>query len=241
VPARAKSEAFLLRSVKYGEADRVVTLYTRSLGKVSCLAKNARASARRFGSALQPFCKFEALFRPRAGGLSFLEGATALKSWPGLIEDLDRLAAGYRLLEMADALEENGAVHSEFFDALESGLAAVAATPEPEEAVLRCEARLLQLAGWAPRLDACVACRREAPFNGARLSLAEGGLLCPDCKGEGSCLDLVAGSGGALQRLFEGREGSVAEARLPLRRFVEYQLGKALKAEAFERSMREPR
>lgn len=241
MPGRAKSDAFLLRSVNYGEADQILTLCTRALGKISCVAKNSRLSRQRFGSTLQPFCKFEAVFRPRSGGLGILESAAPLKSWPGLLADLDRLSAGYRLLEMAEALEENGAVHPEFFDALETGLGSVSLAPSSGDAALRCEARLLTLAGWAPRLDACVACRRETPFNAPRLSLSEGGLLCSLCKSDGSWLALAPGAGQALQRLFSGEEGSVAEAGRPMRRFVEYQLGKALKVDAFENSIREAR
>jgi DNA repair protein RecO (recombination protein O) len=239
MPAVAHSAAFLLRAVRYGEADQILTLYTRDLGKCSCIAKNSRRSRQRFASALQPFCKFEAQLRPRPGGLGFLESALPLKSWPGLLSNLERLSSGYRMLEFADALEESGAVHADFFDALEHGLAEISEAPQVDEAQLRAEARLLQLAGWAPRLDACVACRREAPFNGARLSLSEGGLLCGDCRAEGSWLALEKGGGRALQRLFDGQEGSVSAARHPLRRFVEYQLGKALKTEAFERSLRD--
>ena len=238
MPASLKSDALLLRAVKYGEADQVLTLATRGHGKISCLAKNSRLSRQRFGSALQPFCKFEALFRPRPGGLAFLESALPLKSWPGLLSDLDRIAFGYRLLELLDALEESGTVHAELFDALEAGFDDLSVSETPGEAVLRSEATLLRLAGWAPRLDACVSCRKEAPFASPRLSLSEGGLLCQDCKAVDAWLALGPGVGRALQRLFHGEEGSVGEAKSALRRFVEYQLGKALKTEAFERSVR---
>lgn len=238
MPAAATSPAFLLRAVKTGEADQVVTLYTRHFGKISCIAKNSRLSRQRFGAALQPFCKFEALLRPRGNALGFLESAQPLKSWPGLLSDLERISGGYRLLEITDALEESGAVHAEFFDILEEGFSSLSVSPGVDESVLRSEARLLQLAGWAPRMDACVSCRREAPFSSPRFSLSEGGLLCRHCKAEGSWLALAPGAGRALQRLFEGEAGSVAEGRGPLRRFVEYQLGKALKSEAFERSLK---
>lgn len=238
MPASATSRALLLRAVKYGEADQVLTLYTRHAGKISCIAKNSRQSRQRFGSALQPFCSFEAKFRPRPHGLAFLESAMPLQSHPGLLCDLERMGAGYRLLELADLLEENGSVHTDFFDALELGLASVSTAESTEDAALRSEANLLALAGWAPRLDACVACQREAPFSSPRLSLSEGGLLCPGCRSDESALSLAAGAGKSLQRLFAGLPGSVIEARAPLRRFVEYQLGKALKSDAFERSIR---
>src|SRR5687767_11111402 len=106
--ARVISEALLLRGVNYGEADRILTISSPTLGKISCLAKNSRLSRQRFGSTLQHFCKFEAVLRIRPGGLGSLESATPIKSWPGLLSDLERLSAAYRLLELADALEEDG-------------------------------------------------------------------------------------------------------------------------------------
>jgi DNA repair protein RecO (recombination protein O) len=177
------------------------------------------------------------MLRFRPGGLGVLESAVALKQWPQLLEDLDRLAAAYRILELADALEEGGAIHAEFFDAIEAGLEGVACDTSCGDAALRAEARLLSLAGWAPRMDACVSCRQEAPFKSPRLSLSEGGLLCPMCKSGDAWLALGPGAASALQRLFHSEAGQVSAAGPPLRRFVEYQLGKALKTGFFQNSI----
>jgi DNA repair protein RecO (recombination protein O) len=238
VPALLKSEAFLLRSAVYGEADQVLTLLGRDCGKTPCFARASRGSKRRFGSALQPFQKLEVLLRPRGGSMALLDSVQVLHSYGQLWSDWDRMNAAYRLLELAEQLEEEESVHTAFFDVLEAGFEGISNAKDPDAAALRCEASLLDLAGWAPRLDACVSCRREAPFSKPRLSLSEGGLLCHDCRAEGSWLALGPGAASALQRLFEGREGSVAEAKSPLRRFVEYQLGKSLNTERFERSLR---
>lgn len=234
----ASSAAFLIRSVKTGESDQVLTLLTRDFGKLSCIAKNSVNSRRRFSASLQPFCKFEAALRLRSGSMAVLESAAPLKIWPGLLGRLETVSAGYRLLELSGALEESGSVHAEFFDALEDSFSALNAAHDCESSVLRSEARLLQLSGWAPRLDACVNCRREAPFVSPRLSLSEGGLLCQHCQVEGGSLSLGPGAGRALQRLFHDEEGSVEEAAYALRRFIEYQLGKALKTDAFDRRIR---
>jgi DNA repair protein RecO (recombination protein O) len=234
MPPAASSHALLLRSVKSGESDLILSLATRRFGKLSCVAKNALGSRRRFGACLQPFCVFEAMLRPKSGGLGFLESTLPIKSYPPMLESLERMNAGYRLLELAEQLQEPGAVHAEFYDALEAGLGMLAWAEDPGSAALRAEAQMLSLSGWEPRLDACVQCRREAPFSSPRFSLSEGGLLCQDCKPQGSWIRLAAGGGSALSRLFLGQEGSVAEAKQPLRRFVEHQLGKALKTEAFE-------
>ena len=230
----------ILRSVNYGEADQVLTLYTRELGKISCLAKHSRLSKSRFGSTLQPFCIFEAQIRLRdSSSFGFLDSTMPLKAWPGLFGDLDRMNLAWRLCELANELEEQGASHPEFFDAVEGGLEALAVSELPEQEALLVEARFLELSGWAPRLDACVSCRKAYPFDPVRFSLAEGGLLCGSCRHAGAWLPLGAEALEALQGLFEGQATEKALSAQPvLRRFVEYQLGKALKSEGVEKQLR---
>src|SRR6266478_3959575 len=165
-----QSPAFLLKAANYSESDRILTLYTREWGKASCLARAARNAIRRFGSCLRPFCRFEACLRfPAAQGLAILEEAQELESYPSLLKDLDGMASGWRLLELVDQLEESGSAHAELFDALDSGIAGLNSGSAPA-AGLRCEAALLSLTGWAPRLDACVQCRRAWPFLPLRFS-----------------------------------------------------------------------
>jgi DNA repair protein RecO (recombination protein O) len=238
MPPAAATPALLLRSVAYGESDLVATLLTRDLGKLSCLAKGARSSRRRFSASLQPFCVMELMVRPRSGGLSFLERAEPLRFFGGILADLDRMTEAWRLLELADQLEGPGAIHPEFFGVLEEGLASLEGGGSPGEAAIRAEARMLELSGWAPRLDECVSCRKPWPFPSARLSLSEGGLLCGACRTEGAAIGLPEGAGHALRAAFHGGNGPLAQARGPLRRFVEYQLGKVMRTEDFERKLK---
>ena len=137
------SEAFLLKASNYAESDQVLTLYLKKFGKISCMAKGARSSKRRFGPCLRPFSKFEAQLRmPASQGMAYLESVQELEPYSGLLGDLERLASGWRLLELLEKLEEPGSVHPEIFDALEQGLAELSGNSW-EEAGLRCEAALL--------------------------------------------------------------------------------------------------
>ena len=229
-------EALLLRRSPYGDADEVVSLLTRSHGKIQALAKHSRASRRRFPGGLEPLVKFEAAFRQRGGALAFLESAQPLKAWPALLASMDRLALSWRLLEVADLLKESGESLPEFFSAVEEGLNLLSQHENPREACLRAESRLLSLSGWAPRCDACVSCRKPWPFPGARLSHGEGGLVCRDCGRAGR--PLSASECQALSRLVSGDAGPVAGAEAAFLDFLQYQLGRGLKTIAWEMSLR---
>ncbi len=233
-PGVFSTPALLLRSTAYSESDQILTLYTRDLGKVSCMAKRSRPAGRRFGACLRPFCRFEARIRVRAGqSLMFLEEALESDSYPALLGDLDRMTAGWRLLELVDKLEEPGSAHSGLFDLLDLGLAGLN-RDGGMEAGLQCEAGLVALNGWAPRLDVCVRCQREPSFRPLRFSLAEGGLICPDCGIVGAAIVLQPAQWAALRTLFEGGSGPVTAAKAPLDQFIQYQIGKSLRSGEFE-------
>ena len=82
----------MLRSVDYGERDRVVTLLSRDRGKLSAFARGARASRRRFGGVLEPFTLVSAELSERGGDLWGLEDASAERAFGGIRGDLLRIA-----------------------------------------------------------------------------------------------------------------------------------------------------
>ena len=89
--------AIVLRTVAYGESDVIAHLLVRGRGRVSAFARGARSSRRRFGGALEPFQLVEVLLAERSGQeLWMLREASVAEAYPGLREDLHRIAhAGY--------------------------------------------------------------------------------------------------------------------------------------------------
>ena len=231
--------AYLLRAANYAESDQILTLYLRQFGKISCMARGARNSKKRFGSFLRPFCKFEAGLRVSVSqALPLLESAQELNSFPGLLSDLDRMSSGWRLLELLDKLEEPGSAHPEIFDALDHAFGEL--NHGYGDAGLRCEAKFLALHGWSPRLDICVHCGKNWPFNPTYFSMTEGGLLCGDCVKNrgGAWMALHNSESLALRALFEQEDGPVTPGRAVLTNFSQHQLGLALRTDRFEKSLR---
>ena len=104
MPTSESTRALLLRSVDYGEADRVVTLLTERFGRVAAMARGARRSQKRFGGALSPLCVLSVELRPGRGELWTLSGARIEAACLRLLPDLPRMNGCFAGLELLRAL-----------------------------------------------------------------------------------------------------------------------------------------
>ena len=191
--------ALVARSVDYGEADRICSLLTRDLGRVSALARSARRSRKRFGGALSLFVIGDATLKPSRGDLLALERFDALQDLaPGIGGDVIKVAHGSYMLELARELWPEGQADADAFDLLCDGLRAVADNPPSPPLLRGFELQLLQAMGLAPCLDRCVSCGTAealaAPGNHGQVvfNLHRGGIVCPACTPSGTALDPAA-------------------------------------------------
>lgn len=227
------AQALLLRSVDFGDSDRVVTLFTREHGKLSCLARGARTSRRRL-AGLQPFCLLDIEMKRKPQGLCQLFQARPTAFAGGLLSDLGALANAYVLLELTDRFEEPESPQPQVFDLLWASLLALGSGAPLAWIRASFSLRLLDLAGLAPDLDACRTCSRECPLPQAWLLAEQGGWVCGSCAG----IRQLAGTGlgmGDAEALRLAMKGSslrplispaAAEA---VERLIEHHLGRSLK------------
>lgn len=237
--------ALLLRAVDYGEADRVVTFFTRGLGKVTAFARAARKSQKRFGGALEPFHRLAIRYRDRRGELVSLVSASVERARPGIPADLDRIARAAYVTELVAEATRERAPHPELFDLLDAGLE-VLSSVELRGAtaggwLAAFELKLLALAGYRPDLAACADCG-DAGAGRYRFVPDRGVLCCMRCAGghgiavsAGTVRLLEASLEHALDRLerFAFSPSQVDEARRLLGPFIRVQLGKELKSARF--------
>jgi DNA repair protein RecO (recombination protein O) len=154
MPALRSGLALLLKSTDTGDDDKAVTLLNPEHGRFGALARHARASKRRFGPALQPFCLFEAAWRPKPSGLSFLENVHALEFPLGADPGLEALGSAYLFLELALELCPLAEPQPAFFELVLGGLRRLGKGAEAAAAVrLSVLWGALGLAGLAPDLD----------------------------------------------------------------------------------------
>ena len=235
--------AVVLRTVDYGEADRVVTLLCRDGGKRSALARGARKSARRFGAGLALFGVGEATLTERAGSdLATLDAFHGARGFPRLMLDVAKVAHGGYACEVVRELSPPHKEEPEVFELLVTLLDLLDGNPARAETLRVFELRLLDAVGLQPTLDRCVECGREdLDEPGQIFSLRQGGVVCAHCHGHGKPLDgdarraMVAAGSLAMDRAGELTLPPAVNAvcREILSSLIQDHLGKPLKSIEF--------
>ncbi|KFF31013.1 DNA repair protein RecO [Bifidobacterium bombi] len=175
-----RDEGIVLRTVKLGEADRIVTLLTRGHGKVRAVAKGVRRVKSRFGSRVEPFMRCNMLI---AGGrsLDVISQAALIAPYGGPIcADYAAYEAASMMVETIDKLvsTEHEPVGAQYM-LLVSALHSLASHKHGAQVIGNSYVmRSLALAGWKPRTDSCVVCMRRDGLD--YFSVAAGGVMCVD-------------------------------------------------------------
>jgi DNA repair protein RecO (recombination protein O) len=193
-----KATAIILRSRKWGDADRIVTFYTRQLGKIRGVARGARRAKSRFGAALEPFtlCHLD-LFEKPGDSLFRISHIDLMTSFQSLREDLDLMTAAARMVNVVAAVTPDGDPDPQLFDTLEQGLASLAEKQgDPAFTALIFQIRLLGMTGFRPQTDHCAACGKTRLVGDPQFSALSGGLVCPTCaaRQRARCVSLSRGS-----------------------------------------------
>jgi DNA repair protein RecO (recombination protein O) len=215
VPGPVKTEAVVLRSMRYGEADRILHLYTPARGRVGAIAKGVRRAKSRFGGRLEPFFRIQAELHEGRGELLTVTGALTVDPHPRLRGDGLALDAAARACDAVGRLFETGEPHPGVFNLLCRQLslldqqAGEGSRAAGRSGSLSFRLKLLLAAGLAPQLGACANCGEPEHLVG--FSGAAGGVVCASCEAGSFPLGADAHEfmTGALGRpLTEAPEGS---------------------------------
>jgi DNA repair protein RecO (recombination protein O) len=172
-----RDSGIVLRTIKLGEADRIVTLVTERRGKVRAVAKGVRKTKSRFGARLEPLT--HVAFQCYEGrNLDTITQAETLEVFRAVREDLDRLSRASALLEAVDALVQEGDEDHRVLQMLLGALRTLEAGPAPL-VVPAFFWKLLAHVGFRPLLEQCAGCGAGEPL--VAFDLAIGGVLCRSC------------------------------------------------------------
>jgi DNA repair protein RecO (recombination protein O) len=206
VPA-VRSLALVLRSVDVFETSKVLTLFTRELGKVSTLAKGARRLKSPFASGLDLLSVCDIVLLHKASdALDLLTEALLVERHEPFRRDLAALYAGYYVAELLHDLTDHHDPHPRLFDAARVTLRNLGDARLRSRRVLRFELACLRELGHMPALEACVHCGEVVDTSGKAVAfgLATGGVLCPGCRpGQPHVATLSGRTIGALRALSE--------------------------------------
>ena len=177
-----KTEAVVLRSIRYGEGDRVLHLYTPHRGRVGAIAKGARKARSRFGGRLEPFFHLRLVLHEGRGDLLTVTAAETVCAHPRLRERRAALDAAGRACDAVARLFESGDPNPSVFHLLCNELALLDGAGEHAGRAnqLAFRLKLLLAAGLVPQLDACAQCGDADHLAG--FSGAAGGVVCAACE-----------------------------------------------------------
>jgi DNA repair protein RecO (recombination protein O) len=182
MPGPFKTEAIVLRSIRYSEADRILHLYTAERGRIGAIAKGVRRPRSRFGGRLEPFFRTRLVLHEGRGELSTVTAAETVHAHPALRERRGALERATQacdaVLRLFDAAEPNRAA----FHLLcrELALLDAEAAMATRAHGLAFRLKLLLAAGFLPELASCASCGERDHLSG--FSASAGGVVCDACE-----------------------------------------------------------
>lgn len=231
-------EALVLSTVDYGEADRIVTLFTKDRGRLSAFAAGARKSKRRFAGALEAGTHLRARLVERRGDVYRLDGVDIVQSFHRLRDDLPRIARLLYCLELIRELTRDHEPHAQLFDGLRDYLQKLDAKEAGPTSLLLFELDALAQAGFMPSFAPCAMCGQPTGER-PRFDPEQGGVVCYPCsprvpRGFPVSPQVVE----ALSRLQAGERTPLsadlrARGREILNVFIAHHLGRKLKSVDF--------
>jgi DNA repair protein RecO (recombination protein O) len=179
-----KTEAIVLRSIRYGEADRILHMYSQSRGRIGAIAKGARKPKSRFGGRLEPFFRLDLMLHEGRSDLMTVTSAATVDGYPRLRSSGPALTAGARacdaVLRLLDAAEPNPPAYNLLCRYLELLDDSTHPRAPGLETALSFRLKLALVAGFSPELASCAHCGEADLLVG--FSGAAGGAVCDGCE-----------------------------------------------------------
>jgi DNA repair protein RecO (recombination protein O) len=251
-----RTEAIVLRRADFGEADRLLTVFTPHRGKLKLVAKGARKPTSRKSGHVELF-SIGQFFVAKGRELDIVTQAETTESFLPLRNDLLRTTYAYYLAELADAFAAERDENRPLFDLLRDGfgwLCIASDGPAELAASLALVARyyelhLLALVGYQPQLFVCSSCKKPLEPETNYLSAAEGSVFCKKCGYDRVGLAEISVNALKVLRFLQTRDwetcrllrlspASHAEVERIMNHYITYHLERKLKSVDFVHRLR---
>ena len=173
-----RDQGVVLRTIKLGESDRIITLVTAGHGKVRAVAKGVRKTKSRFGARLEPL-SHASLLVYEGRDLDIISQAESIDHFRAIREDLDRMSSAMGMLEAVEQVAQHDEANPRLYQMLVGALRSLADRPAPL-LVAAFFWKLLSLEGAHPLLEQCAGC--GATEDLVAFDMVEGGILCRACR-----------------------------------------------------------
>lgn len=239
-----RAEGIVIRSMDYGEGNKIITLCTEKSGKVGVLVRGAKKIKSRHAALTQPFTYGEYVFFRNGTGLGTLNAGEIIESHHLLREDLLKAAYSSYACELLDRVLQDEETGAFWFHQLKACLEALQEDKDPQIIINLYEMKVLQTAGYGPELNVCVSCGNERSDEEMLVSSRLGGVLCRRCKHLDPPAMPVSPKTLKLLRVFarldlrrlgniDVKEATKAELKIVMRALMDTQLGLRLKSQNF--------
>ncbi len=206
------TEAIVLDKRPYGEADRILIVFTPHYGRLDLIAKGASKTKSRSGPYLDT-CSWVQLELASGRNLDVVRSAQPVKVFTNLATDLDRYGHASYVVELVKALTQVDEPHKGVFDLLSSTLVLLDDGVDPWPVTRHFEMALLNELGYQPQLFNCVGCNNPVSAQTNAFSYSMGGFLCPNCREMDPSATPMSVNAQKYLRIMQ-REGLAAVARL---------------------------
>jgi DNA repair protein RecO (recombination protein O) len=177
------TEALLLRKTPYRDSDYILSLFTKKLGKINGIARNAKNSMKRFGARLEPFVHISVNLKETGREFKLIQDTDTIQVFSSFTEDIELFTFGSLLLETTDVLIPRESPNEEMFDLLINALEDMNSKESLLPIVLQFQLNALSISGYEPNLYSCAKC--EEPIEGdSYFSINGGGAVCFKCAGD---------------------------------------------------------
>jgi DNA repair protein RecO (recombination protein O) len=173
-----RAQGVVLRHMEYGEADRILSFYTLEYGKVQAIAKGIRKMRSRKAGHLEPFSRVE-LMLARGRNLDVISQAEAQSTYENLRADLKLIAYAAYVVELLDRFTYEEGENRPLYNLLVNTLTRLDEGSPAQTAIHYYEVQLMDLLGFKPQLQVCVACGEKIKPEDQFFSAKLGGVLCP--------------------------------------------------------------
>src|SRR3972149_8982706 len=160
-----KTNGIIVRSYDFGEADKIITIFSENHGKIKAVAKGVRKTKSRFGGRLEPF-NYVHLMLVKGRSLDIITGSDVICPFQGIKSNLDRVTCGFGMLEFLDKVTVERQEEVETFHLLLKALETLEKRTDNLSLLLAAfDLKLIAYCGYLPDLSSCVVCKKDLPFS----------------------------------------------------------------------------
>ncbi len=179
-PRTYQTEAIIIKKIKLGEADRILTLYTPHRGKIQAVAKGIRRPRSKLAGHLE-LLTHSLVSLARGRNLDTITGSQTINSFLPLKSDMLLTSYGLYATELVEQFTADHIENYPLFQLLLETLQQLCQAGNNDLALRYFELHLLNQVGYRPQLQQCVSCRQPLQPTTNAFCSGAGGMLCPDC------------------------------------------------------------